>query len=140
MKPSAGFLQARGGAVIESLLDWISEHAKIEVESAENANWEWVKYSDGTAEAVTKLREEDIAWSGNSPLYYSSSRILALPSNVFTEVDMAVVTVFTNNGAVFTGLVNSVNLTQIVFTWVRIYGGNDKKTTQYKIKVFGKWK
>lgn len=130
----------RGGAVIDSLLDWVSQHAKIEIELDENTTWEWVKYSDGTAEAVTKLREETIAWSGNSPLYYSTSRRLALPSNVFTEVDMAIVTVVTNNRAVFTGLVNSVSSTQITFTWVRIYGGSDEKTAQYKVKVFGKWK
>lgn len=97
-----GWIPPVGGAVIESLLDWISQHAKFEMESGVTNGWNWVKYTDGTCEmwAVRPKADQESIYLNNlvNGMYRG---FITVPYPV-KLIDGVVVAVF-NNSNCFAG-------------------------------------
>lgn len=73
--------------MIESLLDWISQHAKIVIEKGSDEKWQWEKYSDGSSEAIFKSdlnMDYDNQYGG---IYTTASIREPYPEGVFNSVD-----------------------------------------------------
>lgn len=74
--------------MIESLLDWISEHAEFATEKGSFGNWKWKKYADGTSKAVYKRTltlNFDTQYGG---IYFSKTTLNeTYPQGVFKTVD-----------------------------------------------------
>lgn len=74
--------------MIESLLDWISEHAEFYKEKGSSGNWRWEKYADGTSKATYKRTltlNFDTQYGG---IYFSKTTLNEIyPQGVFSSID-----------------------------------------------------
>lgn len=77
--------------MIESLLEFIEQNAKIVVEKGTSGYWQWEKYSDGTSKAIyrrTIALNFDTQYGG---IYFSKTTLSeAYPQGVFKNIETMV--------------------------------------------------
>lgn len=132
-----GWTPPVGGAVIESLLDWISEHAEFATEKGSFGNWKWKKYADGTSKAVYKRTltlNFDTQYGG---IYFSKTTLNeTYPQGVFKTVDtMEASTSSSGVGGVAFG--NS-DTSMFMKIWNGVAGADIEVTIMATVE--GKWK
>lgn len=88
--------------MIESLLDWISQHAKFEAESGVTNGWNWVKYTDGTCEMWARNLQADQETVRVGDLVNGMYRGFITVPYPIKLIDGVVVSVF-NNSNCFAG-------------------------------------
>lgn len=132
-----GWTPPVGGAVIESLLDFIEKNAKIVVEKGTSGHWQWEKYSDGTSKALysrTLNLNFDTQYGG---IFFSKTTFNeAYPQGVFKTVEaMNASTKSSGVGGIAFG--NS-DTTMIMKVWNGVAGADIEVTIMATVE--GKWK
>ena len=130
-----GWTPPVGGAVIESLLDWISNHAEFYKQKGSFGNWLWQEDADGKIEAYVDISNTVNINTGNSPVYYNSTAFtIAIPN--FIKADYVSIEWQTGgNGLIFPyALIRGQN---VEITYLRFYGGPETLTMKYRLKVKG---
>lgn len=131
-----GWTPPVGGAVIESLLDWISEHAKIVIEKGSDEKWQWEKYSDGSSKAIFKSDlniDYDNQYGG---IYITALINEPYPEGVFNSVDAVDGSTWSNGagGVIFYEPESSLHM--------RLWNGMKTSNLQVSVNatVEGRWK
>lgn len=127
-----------GGAVIESLLDWISEHGRFVDGAGKNENLNWIKYTDGTADIYGTVDYNagtgDALAGTNNTVYYKSLTIgMPIDLTAVDSVDLSL------QGSVGSISMSSVS-TSIIGAIVTRFGNANIGTGTVHIAVSGKWK
>ena len=133
----AGLLQW-GGAVIESLLDWISEHGRFTDSTGKDKNLNWIKFTDGTAEiygtADYNAGTGDALAGTNNTVYYKALTIgIPISLTAVDSVDLSL------QGSVGSISVSSVS-TGIIGAIVTRFGNANIGAGTVHIAVSGKCK
>ena len=126
------------GAVIESLLDWISEHAKIVTEKGSDEKWQWEKYSDGSAKAILKLSLNTAFNIQYGSIYITVPINEPYPEGLFKNVD-ALSGSTSSDGA---GGVIFYNHSSNASLSMRLWNGNKTSNIELSVNatIEGKWK
>lgn len=123
--------------MIESLLDWISEHAEFVTEKGSSGNWRWKKYADGTSKATYKRTltlNFDTQYGG---IYFSKTTLSeTYPQGVFSSIDAMVASTISSGvgGVAFGGSDTSM----FMKIWNGVTGADIDVTIM--VTVEGKWK
>ena len=124
--------------MIESLLDWISEHGRFVDSAGKNKNLKWVKYTDGTVDIYGTVDYNagtgDALAGTNNTIYYKSLTI-GIPISL-TAVDSINLSL---QGSVGSISISSVS-TSIIGAIVTRFGNANIGTGTVHIAVSGKWK
>lgn len=130
-----GWTPPVGGAVIESLLDWISEHADFYKEKGTSGNWIWKEDTGGNIEAYADISNNVNINAGNAPVYYNSTEDkIAIPS--FIDADYVSI-LWKNGGGGFIFPYARIVGQNVQVTYFRFYGGPANRTMRYRLKIKG---
>lgn len=123
--------------MIESLLDWISDHTEFITEKGSSGNWRWKKYADGTSEATYKRMLALNFDSQYGGIYFSSQTINeAYPQGVFATVNaMQASTISAGVGGVAFG---TSDASMFMKVWNGVAGTGIEVTITATVE--GKWK
>lgn len=130
-----GWTPPVGGAVIESLFDWISNHAEFYKEKGTSGNWSWKEDADGKIEAYINISNNISIDTGTSPVYYNSKELfIAIPD--FIKADYASIE-WQSAGAGLIFPYARILSQNVGITYFRFYGGTGNLTMLYRLKVKG---
>lgn len=130
-----GWTPPVGGAVIESLFDWISNHAEFYKEKGTSGNWSWQEDTDGKIEAYINVSNNVNIDTGTAPVFYNSKEfIIAIPN--FIKADYVSIEWQTGGSGIIFPYARIVGQ-NVQITYLRFYGGTDNLTMQYRLKVKG---
>ena len=130
-----GWTPPVGGAVIESLLDWISNHAEFYKEKGSSGNWLWQEDADGKIEAHIDISNTVNINTGTSPVYYNSTAfIIEIPN--FIKADY-ISTEWQTGGVGLIFPYTRIVGQKVEITYLRFYGGAETLTMKYRLKVKG---
>lgn len=130
-----GWTPPAGGAVIESLLDWISNHAEFYKQKGSSGNWSWKEDADGKIEAYINISNSININAGTAPVFYNSTEtIITIPN--FIKADYVSIEWQTGGSGIIFPYARIVGQ-NVYITYMRFYGGTDTLTMQYRLKVKG---
>lgn len=121
--------------MIESLLDWMSQHSDFYKEKGTSGNWEWKEDADGNIEAYIDVNNNVDINAGDAPVYYNSTGVkIAIPEFISAKY-VSIEWKDGDGGLIFPYA--RIAGQNVHVTYFRFYGGPSNLTMLYRLKVKG---
>lgn len=121
--------------MIESLIEWIAEHAEFYKDKGSADGWVYKEDIDGNIETYRDITNNVDIDTGNAPVYYNSKYTFIDIPDFINPKRVSIEWISGGGGIIFPYATLTGQQAQI--TYVRFYGGKANMTIKYRLKIYG---